>query len=313
MQDQPDYLDADVAYLVGMIVGRGCFQQEGDIRRLTIRFPYRLPAMTTLPGSELDIDRETELRLALDDVRRRVNELLEVDIDVERLSHEVIVKAVFTKNTMSWRNLRLLCGQAASHREMRVPSQIREAPDDLVREFLRGVADTCAVPSAADYFMQREGRQRVVLQFPQENWLLPLDVCYLLQVRLGIPVQGILWGHPNIRAPAGGSWAKEHRLRVFADQFRPVGFNFAYKQRAFEELASWNETRAPGPARLCNPRARRVRRRKPRHPDEGDPRLPEALRRHFNAAFKVCLALGCRQGRRVRTTTPDEEAEELEQ
>jgi len=310
---QVDYRDPDVAYLVGMTVGRGSFQEERDIRRLTIRFPYRLPTMTTLPESQLDIDRETELRLALDDVRRRVNELLEVDIEVERLTHEVILKAVFTKNTMSWRNLRLLCGPAATYRQMRVPPQIREAPEDLVREFLRGVADTCAVPSAADYFMQREGSQRVVLQFPQENWLLPLDVCYLLQVRLGIPVQGILWGHPNIRAPAGGSWAKEHRLRVFADQFRPVGFNFAYKQRAFEELADWNERRAPARARACNPRARRVRKRKPRHPDETDPRLPDEVRRHFNAAFKLCLALGCKQGRRVPRPTQIQEGEEVEE
>ena len=51
MQQQVDYLDPDVAYLVGMIVGRGSFQQERDIRRLTIRFPYRLSTMTTLPGS----------------------------------------------------------------------------------------------------------------------------------------------------------------------------------------------------------------------------------------------------------------------
>jgi len=58
-----DYLDADVAYLVGMITARGTFHQDGDIRRLVIQFPYRLDAMNPVPGTEIPVDRETALRL----------------------------------------------------------------------------------------------------------------------------------------------------------------------------------------------------------------------------------------------------------
>jgi len=293
-----DYLDPDVAYLLGMIMARGVFQTEGDIRRLVIRFPYRLDTVHTLPGSTLSFDRETELRLCLDDVRRRITELLGVDVQVERLQHEVALMAVFTKNTMSWRNLQLLCDSRSSYRDFQVPEVIRSAPRDIVREFVRGIADTSAEPSAVDHYMEPEGRQRIVIQFQHDNWLLPIQVCFLLQVRLGVKVQEILWGHPNIRAPRGGAWAKEHRMRIFAEEFIPVGFSFPFKQRLFEELVKWNQERAPGSAKLCNPKARAVRSRKPRHQDERSDRLPCQVRRHFNAAFKVCVALGCQQGRR---------------
>ncbi|HPD17843.1 MAG TPA: hypothetical protein PLE19_23135 [Planctomycetota bacterium] len=306
-----DYLDPDVAYLLGMITARGMFQTEGDIRRLLIRFPYRLDSMNTLPGSALSFDRETELRLCLDDVRRRINELLEVDIEVERLQHEVALKAVFTKNTMSWRNLQLLCDYKTSYREFEVHEAIRSAPEDMLKEFLRGIADTSAEPSAADHYMQPEGRQRIVIQFQHDNWTLPIQVCHLLQVRLGVPVQEILWGHPNTRAPkGGGSWAKEHRMRIFAEDFRPIGFGFRFKQLLFEELARWNEEHARGSQRLCNPKVRKVRNRKPRHPDEGSERLPCAVRRHFNAAFKVCVAMGCQQGRKSPQLTFIEDEDE---
>jgi len=310
-----DYLDPDVAYLLGMVMARGSFHTDGDIRRLIIRFPYRLETMTTLPGSKLSFDRETELRLSLEEVRRRINELLEVDVDVERLQHEVALKAVFTKNTMSWRNLQLLCDHKTSYREFQVPAVIAGAPEDIAKEFVRGVADTCAEPSAADVYMQREGRQRIVMQFQHDNWTLPIQVCYLLQARLGVKVQEILWGHPNVRAPKGGSgWAKEHRLRIFAEEFLPIGFNFRFKQLLFEELAKWNLERAPGSVRLCNPKARTVRHRKPRHQDETSEKLPCAVRRHFNAAFRICLALGCKQGKRSPQLTPiEEDEEELEE
>jgi len=35
-----NYLDPDVAYLLGMIVGRGSFTDDDDDRRLVIEFPH---------------------------------------------------------------------------------------------------------------------------------------------------------------------------------------------------------------------------------------------------------------------------------
>ncbi|MBI4823611.1 MAG: hypothetical protein HY805_05215 [Nitrospirae bacterium] len=74
-----DYMDNDVAYLLGMIMVRGSFHVERDVKRLLIHFPYQLMEVKGLPDSKLKFNQETEIRLNLDDVRKRINELLEVN------------------------------------------------------------------------------------------------------------------------------------------------------------------------------------------------------------------------------------------
>lgn len=223
-----DYMDVDVAYLLGMIMARGTFHVERDIKRLLIQFPYQLMEVKGIPGSKLKFNQETEIRLSLDDVRRRINELLEVNVDLEKSAYEVILKATFTKNTMSWRNLRLLCGNKFTYNEFCMPEGMFDMPEDIQREFIRGIADASASPSDAD--RDQIGLQRIVIQFQNLNWILPIQVCKLLQENLGMNVQHILWGHPNIRTSSqvDESWAKEHRLRIYAEDFVPIGFNFKY-------------------------------------------------------------------------------------
>lgn len=38
-----DYIDADVSYLVGLIIARGTLSESHGIRQLTIQFPYSSP------------------------------------------------------------------------------------------------------------------------------------------------------------------------------------------------------------------------------------------------------------------------------
>lgn len=296
-----DYIDTDVAYLVGMITARGTFHQEQDVRRLIIQFPYRHDAMTPLPNSQLNtLDRETALRLSLDSIRSRVNELLEVNLRVNRREHEVSLSAVFSKETMGWRNLRLITGGKSNYLGFEVPEVIFDSEFNIQKEFLRGFVDTSCDPSYSD--RDQGERQRIVIQVQYGNWLLPIQLCRLLQENLDIPVSHILWGHPNIRSPGGGSsWAKETRIRVIAEAFEPIGFNFEYKQRMLEEMVLFNrENGYPEPKR-CNPKIKKLRKgqRKQHHQDEDSDKLPEFLRsRHFNSYYKLCCAVGCKQGRK---------------
>jgi len=291
-----DYIDPDVAYLIGMIVARGTFHQDGDVRRLVIRFPYRHEAMTPIPGSKVSLDRETALRLGLDGIRARISELLEVDVRVERKAREVSLYAVFPKETIGWRDLRFITDRKTNYLEFEVPEIIFDADIDIRKEFLRGVADTSCEPSYADRDQQE--RQRIVIQVQFGNWVLPVQLCRFLQEYMGVPVSNVLWGHPNIRAPRGTGWAKETRIRIFADAFVPIGFNFGYKQQIFEEMVEFNLERGFPEARACNPKMKKIRKRKPRHPDENSSRLPECLQRHFNKFHKVCQAMGCKQGKK---------------
>jgi len=293
-----DYIDTDVAYLVGMIIARGSFHQDGDVRRLIIQFPYRLDSMTPVPGSEIDMDRETALRLSLDGIRNRISELLEVDLRVERKAHEVSLYAVFPRETISWRDLRFITGGKSSYHEFEVPEIIFDSDSDVQKEFLRGIADTSCEPSYAD--RDQSERQRIVIQVQFGNWILPVQLCKLLQEQMDVPVSNILWGHPNLRAPSGGSgWAKETRIRIFAEAFEPIGFYFEYKQRIFEEMVRFNRDRGDPRPKLCNPKTKKLRERKPRHKDEGSESLTECLQgKHFNSYYKICRALGCKQGKK---------------
>jgi len=224
--------------------------------------------------------------------------LLEVDLRVDRGEHEVSLSAVFSKETIGWRDLRFITGGKANYLEFEVPDVVFEAEPDIQKEFVRGIADASCEPSYAD--RAQDERQRIVIQVQFGNWILPVQLCHLLQEHLKIPVSNVLWGHPNVRAPGGtGSWAKETRIRIFAEAFAPIGFYFEYKQKVFEGMVRFNLERGYAAAKPCNPKAKKVREKKPRHPDEASGRLPPALcGKHFDGYYKVCKALGCTQGRK---------------
>jgi hypothetical protein len=293
-----DYMDPDVAYLLGLLLARGEFNVERDTRRLLVTFPYR---QAKVPGaSGLGPDRETAIRLGLDDIRNRVQELLETTVEIDRHEHEVTLRAVFTRNTIGWRDLRYLTGQKRHYTEFELPELVMSLDRETQVELMRGFADASSDPNPSD--ADQSGRHRVVLQVQFGNWKLPVQICLLLQVGLGIPVSHVLWGHPNMRATSGGAgWAKETRIRIYAEDFAPVGFYFRYKQEVYTQLLRQNQKAGASAHALCNPKAKKVpaRGKKRRHPDEKDDRLPaEMCGRHFNAYFQICKRLGCVQGRK---------------
>jgi hypothetical protein len=112
-------------------------------------------------------------------------------------------------------------------------------------------------------------------------------------------VQHILWGHPNLRDTRGRGkqWAKEHRIRIYAEHFVPIGFHFSFKRQILEEMAGWNQLQSGASGRFCNPLARHKIRPKKKHKDERSAGLPKELRgMHFNAYFQICKGMGCTQG-----------------
>lgn len=296
-----DYLDPDVGYLLGLIAARGEFYVKGDVRRLVINFPYRLFDARPPEGSRLKFDVPTETRLCLDDVRNRINDLLEVNVEIVPTTFNAQLVAKFTKNTMSWRNLTTILAHRTSYEEFEVPRIMFDAPKDIQLEFARGFADASATPSRADHIQFGSGPKfhRIVLQINHKNWHLPIQLCRLFQANLGVPVQHILWGHPNLRDPKGRgrAWAKEHRIRIYAEDFMPVGFRFGFKQAILEDMASRNRKRKNPASRPCNPLAKHRIKEKIRHQDEKAKGLPGRIRgQHFDSYFQICRALGCTQG-----------------
>ncbi len=291
------YIDRDVAYLLGMIMIRGEFQIRDSVRRLLIHFPFNLLEVKGIPNSNKNyLNTRKEIKLSLEEVRERINELLEVNIQLIEKKHEIILKSEFAKETLAWRDLITLCDHKQNYTEFLIPEIIFQVPEDIQKEFIRGIADAGSMPSHSD--RDQGGLERIVIQFNNLNWKLPIQVCKMLQENLNVNVQHILWGHPNMRASniRDKSWAKEHRLRVYAEDFAKVGYNFSYKQEILNEMIEVNKQKEHV-SKPCNPKIKKIRKPKPKNQEENSSKLPSCLRgKHFDAYFQICQELGCEQG-----------------
>ena len=97
-----DYIDADVAYLLGLITGRGRISESGPTRQIIIEFPYQALHVEGTSGS---YNANTSIRLGLQDIRERLLELTGADITITPKENSVALILRFIRNTMVWRNI----------------------------------------------------------------------------------------------------------------------------------------------------------------------------------------------------------------
>ena len=293
-----DYIDGDVAYLAGLIVGRGTLSESEAVRSLTIQFPH---TSLEMEGVSSTFDQQTAIQLGLMEVRERLLELLATDIQIVTKDTSVDFVIRFLRQSMVWRNLLLLTGGAMSYEHFRVPEVFfdEKIPRDWKREFVRGYADVAGNIRRANRYIDGRNRVRLDVLNHRTNWEVPVQLCRLLQEELEVPVQLITWGHPNL-----GRGFREHQINIFATEFLEVGFGFNHKQTLLEEFvdADVRSGRA-AECRVC-PGRREVRGSKPADEDESNgAKLDERLvGNHFDAYWQICKALGC-----TRTPTPDEQ------
>ena len=187
-------------------------------------------------------------------------------------------------------------GDVTNYERFHVPRAIFQATDRTIKEeFMRGYADVAGHVRKSNAYTN--GRHRVYIDVLNPNWHLPVELCQLLQDHLEVPVQTITWGHPNIRDPYGkdreGAWAREHQIKVFADEYERIGFYIDYKMDVMHQLADYNRTHnlVHNP-KFCD--CKPSKGIKPKHPAENDPRLPDIIRgKHFNSYREICRELGC--------------------
>ncbi len=281
-----DYIDADVAYLLGLIIARGVFQEREGTYQLVIDFPY---SNLELVGIESKYDQEKEIKVGLYEIQKRLYELLSTDIEIYTSSKAVSLVVRFFRRGMAWRNLMLILDNKQNYREFSVPSVLLETSTDLLwkQEFLRGYGDVAGNIRMANRYV--DGRHRVRLDVLSPNWFLPVQLCSLLQEHLGVPVQMINWGHPNL-----GRGFREHQVNIFAHEYLKIGFTFRHKQALLEELAEINQKQFSSIVAGFCPGVRPLRGSKPPSEQEQSESLPPLLRgQHFDAYWQICRALGC--------------------
>ncbi len=285
----PDYLDGDVAYLMGMVIGRGVITEKEGRWTVTVEFPFINPE---LEGYDQFAGFVTSiLTRTLPRVKSLLGEAVDISVVPER-------KVQFTINLPSThlvvRNFKQLLGEHFDYSEFTVPTVIEDASEEIAREFVRGFADVAGNIRRAN--RDQSGFHRVFLDVLSSNWTLPVQMCNLLQVKLKVPVHHILWGHPNLRDPRAKEPTparREHQIRIYAHDFLKIGFYIDHKQAVLETLAKENQTQE-GEKRSSFCHGYRRFRRKASHPAENDERLPEFLRgKHFDAYWQICAECGC--------------------
>jgi len=309
-----DYLDPDVAYLLGMITARGKFIENRGNRTLIIDFPYKnLIAI----GIKSKFDQETHLSISINVIRDRIYELIETDTKINKIDGSIQIVMRFLRNSMVWRNLRFLMQYRNTYEDFIIPEQIIQSDIELQKEYIRGIADVSGYIRHSNNYMGQ--KRRVYLEISNRNWFLPVQLCDLLQQKLDVPVQLIQWGHPNTREPnlnkPGTTWAREHQIKIFAEAFEKIGFYVNYKNQILKEFIA-EDLKLSGTIHKCNPNPE-IRRfkAKPPHVEENSNRLPDLLKgNHFDSYWQICTELGCTQridtGQYELLLEPEEETSE---
>ncbi len=299
------FLDQDMAYLFGLIAGRGILRDSRGLKQIIISFPYRSLRAT---GVNTVFNQRDKILISLDAIVNRIGELAGQSPQKIAAQRNIDIVIDLPRNNLLWRNIQALANSKNSFKDMEIHPKIFEASEVIKKEFIRGIADVTAYARKGNVF--RDGRHRIYFEIHNANWKMPVQLCTLLQnIPLKIPVQTIDWGHPNIRngnakeydAGRKTAWAIEHQLKVFAEAFEPIGFRIEHKNVILKEMAEYNKVNySNAKNNLCTPP--KPIRSKVDHPQENSDRLPSELKdKHFDSYWQVCKELGC-----VRYNTKEE-------
>lgn len=282
-----------MAYLLGMICGNGGIQRGITETTISIEIPHKKLA------TESYNDVRIYVRASIADIRAIIEPLIVTSIDFIQSEHVTILSFRKTNNDYLMREILRYIGSASSHENTRIHHDIFSFNHDERVYLLKGFADVTGYIRRSNYFFNTY-MHRVYLEVPY-NWELVADICNLLK-SINIPVQTIDWAHPNIRDSQltkynqghPNFWKKEHQIKIWANEFRPVGFAVLHKMEALEALSHEliNGLRESGrnieaiTHKYYWESTRNVRRQKPNHPCENDDFIPEAIRGTYYDSWK---------------------------
>lgn len=285
------HIDGDVAYFLGLLIGRGTISNTEHVRQILIEFSY---SSLKAQGASSTFDQETAIRLGIENIRERLIELLGTDIRTIRKENSVDLLAMFTRNTMIWRNILLITDGNMSYPYFKIPPILfdPELPTDWKREFVRGYADVAGNIRHSNRYTDGRHRVRLDVLNYRQNWHVPVQLCTLIQEHLEVPIQLITWGHPNM-----GRDFREHQVNIFAKPFLEIGFSFPHKQQILEEFVKWDDQHVKGQKYIPCPGRRILKQKKDSSPDEynGDKLDVNLVGNHYDAYWEICKVLGCRR------------------
>lgn len=287
-------MNIEMAYLIGMILGNGEIQRESTKTTVTIDIPYK-----NLYTDDLK-DVQVYVKASIVDIRSIVEPLIGHNLIVSEEQHST--KISFTKNNEEYviREIIRLISSGSHHSTMKMNSELFNITTDEKKSLLRGLADVTGYIRKSNLAYGAKGNHRVYIEIPG-NWSMVIDVANMLK-DVDVPIQTIDFGHPNFRDGnlkkynAGNKlfWKKEHQIKIYANEFLPIGFNIKHKQDALlkysEELLQYM---SPETTHKFYWEKRQVKKTKPIHPEENSEYLPKEIRgMHFNSWTELARYLG---------------------
>lgn len=287
-------MNVEMAYLVGMILGNGEIQRGTNKTTVTIDIPYK-----NLYTDDMK-DIAVYVKASILDISRIIKPLLSCELIVTETKHST--KVSFSKDNDEYviREIVRLIGAGRHHSTMRMNPELFDITTDEKKALLRGIADVTGYIRRSNVAYGQEGAHRVYIEIPG-NWYMVIDIANMLK-EVDVPVQNIDFAHPNFRDGnlvkyrEGKTlfWKKEHQVKIFANEFLPIGFNIKHKQASLEKYSEeLLEFLDPDKTHKFYWEKPIKRKERPVHPGENDPFIPEEIRgKHFESWADLARCLG---------------------
>lgn len=287
-------MNNEMAYLLGMILGNGEIQQGASSTTVTIDIPFK-----NLYTDDLK-DVAIYVKASIVDMRAIIEPLIGHNLVVTETKHST--KLSFSKPNEEYvtREILRLIGGGRHHSTMRMNPELFDITTDQKKALMKGIADVTGYIRKSNIAFGQEGAHRVYIEIPG-NWYMVIDIANMLKA-VDVPVQTIDFGHPNFRdgnlikynEGKPNFWKKEHQVKIFANEFLPIGFNVKHKQDALEKYSEeLLEFIDPNKTHKFYWEKSIRRGNKKIHPCENDSSLPEEIRgKHFDSWTDLARTLG---------------------
>jgi hypothetical protein len=311
--------NAELAYLLGMITGKGTVIRDNNQTNVIIEIPHQ---SLTIEG----MDAKLSVKASLDDIRNILEPLISTRISSLQGEHKTVINFAKNNDDFLIREINRHFQRLSSCKDFRIPQEIFNSASDIKKEFMIGLADVTAHMRSSNLAYGLSYNQRAYIEIPV-NWFLVVDIGNLL-LDLDVSIHNINWGHPNMRDPRiedynsgkQNAWFREHQIKIHADEFEKIGFRIVHKMEALTKLANKNREEWDRSLRLKINSARselqkeklkkkighiellhhkyywqtrEIEKLKAVHPMENSEKIPAVIRgKHFDSWKEICKALG---------------------
>lgn len=292
-------MNNEMAYLLGMITGNGEIQRGLNETTIVIEIPHKKLE------TEFEKDVSVYVKASITDIREIIEPLVGAGLRFNQSTNVSYISFTKPNEDYLMREIIRHIGGATSHNNIRISDEVLKFTLDERKQFIKGFADVTGYIRKSNYFFNKE-MHRVYFEIPQ-NWKLVTDFCNLLK-SVDIPVQNIDWAHPNMRdgnlkkynEGKKDFWKKEHQVKVWANEYEPIGFAVIHKDEALEKLAHEQIVYIESQHKKVSDVTHRYywemigkKKVKSIHPAENDEFIPEEIRgNHYDSWKEIAYDLG---------------------